>query len=259
MNEAGVKSIDLRYVETNIEVNGNLITDASHYTDSEGNLELAADIELALDQNSILLPIGVSAHNILVDTFEKTTQGYRFKQLIQKKQKEILMANYKEFPTVSVYGNYYMYGDDPSESSQAFHTTNQNSWKLGFSVRLRLFEGFKYRYENERLHHELKRLEEEQFLKKREYEYEVKSKSMKLVDLQYLEKQTEELYTKSSQKMQLATRLKEQREMNSYQALLIKLEQLEKDLDLQLERSDTAYEQASLDILYRGVEQCTDY
>ncbi|MGE3612539.1 MAG: hypothetical protein AB7G20_03510, partial [Sulfurimonas sp.] len=49
LSDAGVKSIDLNVVGTNIEVNGNLLTEASRYTTSDGSRELAADIELAFD------------------------------------------------------------------------------------------------------------------------------------------------------------------------------------------------------------------
>lgn len=46
LKDEGIKSINLNAVSTNIEVNGNIITEASKYTDSNGNLELAADVEL---------------------------------------------------------------------------------------------------------------------------------------------------------------------------------------------------------------------
>jgi len=49
LSEAGIKEIDLNIVETNIEINGNLLSEASKYTDDEGNKELAADIQLATD------------------------------------------------------------------------------------------------------------------------------------------------------------------------------------------------------------------
>ncbi|PHQ88406.1 MAG: hypothetical protein COB42_08920 [Sulfurimonas sp.] len=49
LKEAGVTSINLDAISVNIEVNGNLISEASKYTDNEGNLELAADVELAFD------------------------------------------------------------------------------------------------------------------------------------------------------------------------------------------------------------------
>ncbi|WP_373073158.1 hypothetical protein [Sulfurimonas sp.] len=49
LKDAGVKSIDLNVVGTNINVNGNLITEAGKYTDQNGNLELAADVELTFD------------------------------------------------------------------------------------------------------------------------------------------------------------------------------------------------------------------
>lgn len=49
LSEAGITSIDLNYVSTNINVNGNLLVEASKYTDTTGNKELAADIQLATD------------------------------------------------------------------------------------------------------------------------------------------------------------------------------------------------------------------
>jgi len=45
LQEAGIRSIDLNYVSTNIEINGNLLSEASHYTDEQGNRELAADVK----------------------------------------------------------------------------------------------------------------------------------------------------------------------------------------------------------------------
>ncbi|MDD3595660.1 calcium-binding protein [Sulfuricurvum sp.] len=49
LSEAGITSIDLNYVSTNIEINGNLLVEASKYTTTLGNKELAADIQLATD------------------------------------------------------------------------------------------------------------------------------------------------------------------------------------------------------------------
>jgi hypothetical protein len=47
--DAGVKSIDLNYVSTDIDLNGNRLTEASKYTDNKGDKELAADIQLNAD------------------------------------------------------------------------------------------------------------------------------------------------------------------------------------------------------------------
>lgn len=49
LSEAGITSIDLNYVSTNINVNGNLLVEASKYTAATGSKELAADIQLATD------------------------------------------------------------------------------------------------------------------------------------------------------------------------------------------------------------------
>ena len=49
LTEAGITSIDLNYVSTNININGNLLVEASKYTNTQGSKELAADIQLATD------------------------------------------------------------------------------------------------------------------------------------------------------------------------------------------------------------------
>ena len=57
LDEAGVKDIDLSLVETNIEINGNVITEASKYTTNEGTKELVADVELATDAKDVSIEI----------------------------------------------------------------------------------------------------------------------------------------------------------------------------------------------------------
>jgi hypothetical protein len=49
LSEAGVKNIELNVFATNINLNGNLLSEAGRYTDSAGDRELAADIQLTFD------------------------------------------------------------------------------------------------------------------------------------------------------------------------------------------------------------------
>jgi hypothetical protein len=52
LSEAGVKNIELNVIGTNIELNGNLLSEAGRYGDSAGDRELAADIgRIANNQN----------------------------------------------------------------------------------------------------------------------------------------------------------------------------------------------------------------
>ncbi len=49
LSDEGVTSIDLNYVSTRIEIEGNLLTEASKYSTDGGTKELVADIQLATD------------------------------------------------------------------------------------------------------------------------------------------------------------------------------------------------------------------
>ncbi|MGE3612043.1 MAG: calcium-binding protein [Sulfurimonas sp.] len=67
LKDAGVTSIDLNYVSTNIEINGNLLTEASKYTDAQGNKELAADIQLATDAKDTKLELQDLPEDFTID------------------------------------------------------------------------------------------------------------------------------------------------------------------------------------------------
>lgn len=58
LKDAGVKSIDLNYVTTNITLGGATLTEASKYTDAQGNKELIADVNL--EYNPILTTVDTS-------------------------------------------------------------------------------------------------------------------------------------------------------------------------------------------------------
>lgn len=49
LSEAGIKNINLNLVETNIDINGNTITEASKYTTDEDTHELVVDVQLETD------------------------------------------------------------------------------------------------------------------------------------------------------------------------------------------------------------------
>lgn len=49
LSQAGVKNIELNVIGTNINLNGNILSEAGRYGSSTGERELAADIQLAFD------------------------------------------------------------------------------------------------------------------------------------------------------------------------------------------------------------------
>lgn len=206
-----------------------------------------------------LLPIGGIELALVADDFEETTQGHRYSELIRQKEDEISMHKRSQFPTLAMYGNYYLYGSDPVDAYDSFEDVQRNSWKLGLAVRINIFEGFKYNNESDRLRYELVRIQQERDLSKREYEYEVSAKSTKIMHLKTLEVKDEDLYLQTQDKIDMVNRLRENQQVDSVSELNAKLEGLERELNLKIEHSEAAYEKASLNILYRGLNQCTQH
>lgn len=215
-------------------------------------------IELDEDRSE-LLPIGYSDTDVLVDEFEETTEGHRYSRLIHQKQEEISRYKRMQLPSVSMYGNYYFYGSDSNSVYDSFDDIRKNSWKLGIAVRMSLFEGFKYNNESERLSFELQRIKEERDMRKREYEYNAKTKTGKIIHLVALQEKDENLYNETKEKIKMIDRLRKRQQVDGVSELNAKYEGLERELSLRIEESEAAYQNASLDILYRGIDQCSQH
>ncbi|WP_310442556.1 TolC family protein [Sulfurimonas sp.] len=226
----------------------------------EDIIHLSSLSHVELDEKNIeLVSIGFENSDCLTDKFEETALGHKYAQQVKQKEQEILMLTHSQYPTLSLYGNYYMYGSDQNDAYQSFDNIQKNSWKLGLAIRLNIFEGFKYSHTSQTLKHELQRIKDELDLQKREYEYNAKMKLSKLSYLKTLAEKDENMHDKTTQKMDMINRLRESYQVDRISELNTMLEALERKLNLKIQQRDMAYENASLDILFRGATQCTQH
>jgi len=250
--DLGDEAITIIDLEKNIEL--------AQLQYQEDIIHLSSLSHLELDEkNTELMLIGFNNFDCLTDKFEETALGHKYAQQVKQKEQEILMLNHSQYPTLSAYGNYYMYGSDQNDAYESFDNIQKNSWKLGLAIRLNIFEGFKYSHTSQTLKHELQRIKEERDLYKREHEYNAKMKLSKLSYLKTLEDKNENMYDKTTQKMNMINRLRDSYQVDGISELTTMLEALERKLNLKTEQSEMAYENASLDILFRGTAQCTQH
>lgn len=88
LSEAGITSIDLNYVSSNININGNLLTEASKYTTTLGNKELATDAKVnasdipgfSVDESTKALP-QLKGSGLVYDAFILYNTNNEFKAL----------------------------------------------------------------------------------------------------------------------------------------------------------------------------------
>lgn len=226
----------------------------------EDIIELSKLSHVELDKDATeLLSIDYSIENIIENDFEETALGFKYSNQILQKEQEISQLDSYQYPTISMYGNYYMYGSDPDDVYDSAEAIRKNSWKLGLSIRLNIFEGFKYTNNSQTLRHELLRIKQERDLNQRDYEYNSKIKHNKISHLNTLYKKDFKLQTQTKEKIKMIKRLRENYQIDSASELNALLEGLERELNLKIENAEIAYEKASLDILYRGVNQCTQH
>jgi len=203
-----------------------------------------------------LLPLEANGDNNTLSFFH-TPQARSYEEKILQKQSEISMLNRSQFPVVSLYSSYYLYGSDQDNFSHGFDDIRPNSWNAGVSLRWSLFEGFKYNSESERLRLELSRIREEAELSQREFDHETRTKHEKLNRLIQLTKNETEALNETRSKLTMIQRLRAQGEADAVSEVSVKLEGLERELTLKSEMIQHAYESESLKLQHSGIESCT--
>lgn len=218
-------------------------------------LSKLSHIEFEL-KSTQLLPLGTKAEDIRIGTFEENAQARQYQEKIAQKTAEISLNARSQFPVISLYSNYYLYGSDPHTAYDAFNNMRPNSWNAGLSLRWNLFEGFKYNSESARLHLELDRLNEEYVLAKREFDADTQTKQQHLERLAMLTKNETEALKETKRKIAMMQRLREQGEADAVSEVTVKLEGLERELTLETETIQHAYEAESLKLQHREALQC---
>jgi outer membrane protein TolC len=203
-----------------------------------------------------LLPLEYHAVAPSEISFTNTPQSRIYEEKIAQKQSEISMLNRNQLPVISLYSSYYLYGSDKNDFHTGLSDMRPNSWNAGVSLRWNLFEGFKYNSESARLHLELDRIREELELAKRDYEHTTQIAQQKIVRLDQLQKNELLIVNESRSKIIMLQRLREQGESDVVSEVSVKLETLEREMTLESEKIQHAYEAESLRLQHRGVDQC---
>jgi outer membrane protein TolC len=212
-------------------------------------------IELDLKETK-LLPLTTKPEEIHIGSFEENSQARQYREKIAQKNAEISLNIRSQLPVLSLYSNYYLYGSDMHNAYNAFQDIKPNSWNAGLSLRWNLFEGFKYNSESARLYLERDRLNEEYALAKREFDADTQTKQQHLERLAMLTKNETEALDETHNKIIMTQRLREQGEADAVSEVSVKLEGLERELTLQSETIQQAYEAEALKLQHARVEIC---
>ncbi len=229
----------------------------SQMTYEENLIALSKLSHIPLDlKETQLLPLNIKADDIHLYSYENNSQARQYQERIAEKNAEISLNERTQLPVISLYSNYYLYGSDPHNAYDAFNGIRPNSWNAGLSIRWSLFEGFKYNSESSRLHFERDRIYEEYALAKREFEADTQTKQEHLNRLAQITKNETEALNETRSKITMTQRLRFQGEADAVSEVSVKLEGLERELTLDTETIQHAYEMEALKLQHRGVEEC---
>jgi outer membrane protein TolC len=215
---------------------------------------------MPIDKEDKLLPLAVPSDlNQSIKVFEESTDALVLQKKIEAKKAEISMQKRQQFPTLSMYGNYYAYASNPTEYDYPITHIRQKSWNIGFSIRLNIFNGFKESSKLSRLSLELQRAQMEFQDAKHSYIYENKNRLSKLSELSVLQHKDKKLLEKNREKITMIQRLREHQKVDLLTQLNAEYELLQRTLNLEKRAIDKALTARSLQLANRGLNQCTQH
>ena len=207
----------------------------------------------------VLLPLNTNVKKVSLRNYDKTTEGIILKKRIEQKKDEISLAFREQLPSVGVYSNYYMYGSNPTEYDNAITEIENKSWNIGIALRMNIFEGFKHSSNDARLKLELHRLELELSDAQHNYSYEVDSKTTRLSELSTLKEHEQHLLEENHKKREMVNRLRKLKRVDSITQINTEYELIERELNIKIREIEAEFEHEMLNILNRGINECTQH
>ncbi|WP_353661658.1 TolC family protein [Hydrogenimonas sp. SS33] len=223
----------------------------------EDLLEISRLSYMPIGFDVTLMPIGEDKSLSETVPFEKTAEAFVLKKRIEAKKAELDMHERRQYPSFSMYGNYYLYASDPRRYYYPLRHLHSKSWNIGFSIRMNLFEGFRDSAKARRLSLELKKAQEAYEEAKHKYLYEGRDRRTRLDELAVLQKKDEKLREQNRKKAEMVKRLRKYRKVDLLAQLNAQYELMERTLNLEKRKIERAATMMSLKISERGPQQCT--
>lgn len=200
-------------------------------------------------QNSSLLPLtlknGYKKENIF---YEDSYLAEQYKQKILQKEYEknsFLMTN---LPQIGLSTNYYLYGADDDSFKISTDDIRRNSYSIGISVRLILFEGFKYFHQMDKYNLEMRKISLEDAMAKEDFEKEVETSQKNVEQLSRLIDVNNKNLFESKEMLSVKTRLNDSGEIDTISKIQTNIDLLDKELALKHKEISLASEQIKLNI-----------
>lgn len=153
------------------------------------------------------------------------------KNEINIKRKNIELLNKDYFPMISFYSKYDVYGSNENKFDKALNEMDPNSFRLGISLTMELFNGFKTKLNKDKISLELKQKQNELFFKEKEIKNELDN-IIETIDLEKeIYEQQQKLFENALEKHLNNERLFKNGEIDLISLFETKTDLLNKELD----------------------------
>ncbi len=186
--------------------------------------------------------------------FEKTPQAKAVNKEITRVRSKLEINEISNYPTVSLYGNYYLYGSDPDSYRTSYENVQSNSWKVGIRIGIKLFEGFRYNSEKKRLQAQVQKLQSKKALLRQQYRNKQQLTRQRIKRFIQRRNHNNKSMQKGRQLLQMSNKLRENKQIGTMKHLDHVTQILQQQLQTRLADADRFFESKMLAVLNRSDE-----
>lgn len=155
-----------------------------------------------------------------------------YEKQIKKKDLEIKVLKRSNYPKVTAYGRYYLYGSDPSSYGSSLGDISASNYTIGGTVSMPIFDGLKNREEIKKAEIEKSQLEIERDKSMAEYKMRLMTLRHNLVYENDQIKTDNEILKSLNEKVSNQTRLLSKKLISPTELNDAKIEKLEQEIEL---------------------------
>ena len=155
-----------------------------------------------------------------------------YEKQIKKKDLEIKVLKRSNYPKVTAYGRYYLYGSDPSSYGSSLGDISASNYTIGGTVSMPIFDGLKNREEIKKAEIEKSQLEIERDKSMAEYKMRLMTLRHNLVYEDDQIKTDNEILKSLNEKVSNQTRLLSKKLISPTELNDAKIEKLEQEIEL---------------------------
>ncbi|MCF6173251.1 MAG: TolC family protein, partial [Campylobacteraceae bacterium] len=219
-------------------------------------LELSKLSYIKINKNDVLKSFDESQKLPKQMSFEDSLKAKIIDKQIEKKKKELSLLKNASKPVVTLYSSYSAYGSDANSIQTSIDDIKSNSYKVGISFKINLFDGYASKYKSAKALLEIEKFKIQKKLLRVEFETKKRLLRNKLAYSSKITKQNLVQIEDLTRLDKMQKRLRKVKKLDLLKYINHKISMIEKRIKIKTQNIQKVYDKETIKLQNTGISQC---